>query len=153
MKTFCEQKTEAYPEEFVESAQNVLGEAFDWVVNTCGDSLARFADRFAQSPVGALFEQGAPKYTMGVNGAELANAVMQSLDLAPYEQEPEFWMDKSAEYWTGYMLALYQWSKGISFRDILAQIGVDKLMGLYDLGHEQDESKVMGIMDEWMSKA
>ena len=45
---------------------------------------------------------------MGVNGTELANAVMESLGLAAYQQEPEFWLDKSAEYWVGYMLALYQ---------------------------------------------
>ena len=139
MKTSYKQTVFAYPEEFVDSARNVLGEAFDWVANTCDDDLTQFASHFAKSPVGTLFEQGSPKYTMGVNGAELANAVMESLGLAAYQQEPEFWLDKSAEYWVGYMLALYQWERNIPFRTILAKISIEKLLGLYVLGHEQVE--------------
>ena len=152
MKTSYKQTVFAYPEEFVDSARNVLGEAFDWVANTCDDDLTQFASHFAKSPVGTLFEQGSPKYTMGVNGAELANAVMESLGLAAYQQEPEFWLDKSAEYWVGYMFALYQWERNIPFRTILAKISIEELLGLYVLGHEQDEEKAVGIMDEWMSR-
>ena len=153
MKTSYKQTVFAYPEEFVDSARNVLGEAFDWVANTCDDDLTQFASNLAKSPVGTLFEQGSPKYTMGVNGAELANAVMESLGLAAYQQEPEFWLDKSAEYWVGYMLALYQWERNIPFRTILAKISIEELLGLYALGHEQDEEKIIGIMDEWMSRS
>lgn len=152
MKTSYEQSIFAYPEEFIDSARNVLGEAFDWVANTCNDDLRQFASRFAESPVGTLFELGSPKYTMGVNGAELANAVMESLGLNAYEQEPEFWLDKSPEYWVGYMLAMYQWERNIPFRAILVKISMDEMLGLYALGHEQDEEKTMGIMDKWMSR-
>ncbi len=149
MQTFS--NAPAYPVEFLDSAQNVLGEAFDWVANSCGDSLEQFAARFASSPVGKLFERGAVKYTMGVNGAELANAVQASLGLSEYDTEPEFWLDKSPEYWVGYILAQFQCLRNISFADILRRAPVGKLLGLYALGHEQDDEKTLETLNEWVT--
>lgn len=147
MKTSAGDLKIGYDEVYLDSSQDILGHCFDWVANTCDDDLAVFAERFADSPVGKLFEQGCPKYIAGVNGAELANAVMESLELPAYGQEPEFWADKSPEYWVGWILAYYQWYRKETFHAILARIPINKFLRLYHLGHEMSEENVVSILD------
>lgn len=38
-----------YSEIYLDSSMDILGQAFDWVANTCEDDLTLFADRFANS--------------------------------------------------------------------------------------------------------
>lgn len=146
MKT-SSNKIKVYDEVYLDSTPDILGQAFDWVSNTCHDDLAVFADRFAKSSVGHLFERGCPKYVAGVNGAELVNEVMLSLHLPQYTEEHVFWLDKSAEYWAGWLLAQYQWYRKEHFSDILARIPIAEFLRLYPLAHEQDEQHVFEILD------
>lgn len=147
MSTSYNNAIKGYDEVYLDSTQDILGQAFDWVVNSCEDDLTLFADRFASSPIGHLFEEGCPKYVAGVNGAELANAVMESLSLPPYPNEPEFWLDKSPEYWVGWMLAYYQWRRKVHFASILQHLPISVFMSLYNFGHEMDEVQVAEILD------
>ena len=138
--------TPGYDEIYLDSSMNILGQAFDWVANTCEDSLDRFVDRFVSAPVAALFASGCPKYVAGVNGAELVNETMKSLDLPEYPQEHEFWLDKSPEYWIGWMLAYLQWREKVSFRHLLEHVPLDKIRQTYHLGHEQDVEHIAGLL-------
>lgn len=147
MRTLTNEPLVGYDEVYLDSTQSILGEAFDWVVNTCHDDLASFADRFAHSSIGRLFEDGCPKYVAGVNGAELANAVMESLNLPAYTQEPEFWLDKSPEYWVGWILAYYQWRRKEHFRTILKNLPISVFLSIYHLGHEMSDEQVADILD------
>lgn len=144
--------TGSYDELYLQDATNTLGEAFDWVVNTCGDNIQDFADRFSQSEIGHLFSIGTPKFVVGMTGAELANEVMIDRKLPPYNKAPVFHTDKSPEYWVGHILAGYQWYSGKTFKEIVGKIPMEDLLGLYHLGHEQDESKVFEILDGWTRK-
>lgn len=152
MKISSNCEVQVYDEVYLESTSDILGQAFDWVANTCEDDLSLFAQRFAASPVGQLFEEGCPKYVAGVNGAELANAVMESLGLPTYTQEPEFWLDKSCEYWVGWILALYQWHKREHFSTILKEVPISEFLRIYPLAHEQDEANVFELLDAIRAK-
>ena len=143
----------AYDQIYLDDACDILGHAFDWVVNTCGEIIQDFADLFAKSHIGYLFSIGTPKYVTGGSGAELANAVMVDKGLPEYPQEPVFYADKSPEYWTGYILAGYQWYSARTFHEIVQKIPMDNLMALYKLGHEMDEYKVFEILDGWMNSS
>lgn len=140
----------SYDEMYLEEAAGNLGDAFDWVTNTCGGNIQDFANRFAESEISELFAKGSPKYTVGMTGAELANAVLIDLKLPIFEQEPVFFMDKSPEYWTGYILAGFQWYTSRSFKEIVQAIPMKNIIGLYHLGHEQDELKIFNTLNEWM---
>lgn len=143
--------THAYSKLYLESAQDVLGHAFDWVVNTCNEDLASFCNQFAKSKIASLFEVGYPKYVAGCNGAELANFVREDLWLPEYEYPHEFYALKSPEYWTGWVLAYFQWKTNFTFLTILQEIPVEKIVTLYSVGHEQDVRNVADILEEWMA--
>ncbi len=142
--------TRAYSDLYLDSAPDILGHALDWVANTCGEDITEFCNRFCQSRISKMFETGYPKYIAGCNGAELANFVMEDLNLPEYSGPYEFYADASPEYWTGWMLAYFQWKKNLTFAEILQKIPITKILMLYPTGHEQDVRKVADILDEFM---
>ncbi|WP_161844733.1 transcriptional regulator [Pseudoflavonifractor sp. 524-17] len=143
--------TRAYSKLYLDSAQDVLGHAFDWVSNTCNEDIASFCALFAKSRVALMFESGYPKYVAGCNGAELVNFVLEDLCLPEYEYPHEFYAQKSPEYWAGWVLAYFQWKSSISFMRILKKISVERILALYPVGHEQDVRNVADIFEEWMN--
>ncbi len=54
------------------------------------------------------------------------------------------------EYWVGWVLAYFQWKTCFSFKNILQRVPVEKILGLYPIGHEQDIRNVADILTEWM---
>lgn len=142
--------TRAYSKLYLESAQDILGHALDWVANTCSGDVAQFCDLFSRSKISAMFEIGYPKYVAGCNGAELVNFVMEDLGLPEYTFPHEFYADRSPEYWVGWVLAYFQWKTCFSFKTILQRVPVEKILGLYPIGHEQDIRNVADILMEWM---
>lgn len=142
--------THAYSDLYLESAQDILGQAFDWVSETCNEDLSVFCDRFVTSKISRLFAQGYPRYVAGCNGAELVNFVMEDLGLPEYPFPHEFYADKSPEYWVGWVLAYFQWERNLPFSDILREIPIQKLLQLYPTGHEQDIRNVVEILTSWM---
>lgn len=144
--------THAYSELYVDSAQDILGHAFDWVANTCCDDIAQFCSRFSQSKIASMFESGYPKYVAGCNGAELVNFVMEDLGLPDYIFPHEFYADRSPEYWAGWALAYFQWASCCTFKEIFQKIPIEKVLALYPVGHEQDVRNIVDIFNEWMSE-
>jgi len=145
--------THAYSKLYIDSAQDILGHAFDWVANTCGKDLSEFCRVFSRSKIASMFENGYPKYVAGCNGAELANFALEDQHLPEYDFPHEFYADKSPEYWAGWVLAYYQWKNNTTFRDIFKTIPVERVISLYPTGHEQDIRNVVGIFDEWLNSA
>ncbi len=142
--------THAYNSLYVDSAQDILGHAFDWVANTCGEDLVRFCDLFSRSKISSMFEIGYPKYVAGCNGAELVNFVMEDMELPEYSCPHEFYADRSAEYWAGWVLAYFQWKNKLTFNAIFQRVPIGKVLNLYPTGHEQDIRNVADILAEWM---
>lgn len=127
----------AYSKLYLDSTQDILGHAFDWVANTCGEDLDVFFERFARSNISELFGSVCPRYAVGCNGAELVNFVMEDLGLPEYDKPHEFWGDWSPEYWAGWNLAYFQWRENLSFKQIQKRISVHKVLDLY-LGWRED---------------
>lgn len=140
----------AYNGIYLDSAQDILGHAFDWVANTCDDDLAAFCARLAKSKISTLFESGYPRYIAGCNGAELVNMVMEDLGLHVYKQPYEFYSDRSPEYWAGWVLAYFQWSKNLTFKSIFQKVPLERILNLYPLGHEQDVRNIVDILSAWV---
>ena len=93
---------------------------------------------------------GYPRYVSGCNGAELVNFAMEDMNLPEYDFPHEFYADKSPEYWTGCTLAYFQWRQNLSFKTILQKIPVQKILGLYPLGHEQDVRNIADILSDML---
>ena len=60
--------THAYQEIYLSKAQSVLGDAFDYAVNTCNISGNDFVKIFTASSVSKRMENGEPAYIAGKSG-------------------------------------------------------------------------------------
>ena len=144
-------RTYAYSELYVELAQRVFGDMFDYAVNTLGYDILKFHKMFIGSGMAEQFEIGNPTFVAGKNGCEVAKIVIASCGFDYPEDEDVMYMDKSREYWIGWALAYYQWKSAYRFSDIEKIVGIEELYCMYPTFHEVDVEIFVDAMDEKMN--
>jgi len=138
----------AYEEIYLDDAMNNLGDMFDYVVYDCGYELEDFYSYFLVSGIAESFGKGNPKYIAGLSGPELASIAFartkgNRLNIIPSEN-----IEKSAEYWAGWILAYYQWYSGQSFAELKNNgLTINHLLNLYPTLHEADITKFVDVAD------
>ena len=139
--------THAYNEEYLDDAMKNLGDMVDYAVNTCGYELDDFFDLFISSGIAGQFENGNPKYVVGMSGVEIAQRVLRGTKQLTEFPEPQFSEEYGREYWAGWILAYYQWISKRRFEDIVSEgLPLSKVCDMYIL-HEADESKFVENAD------
>ena len=138
----------AYDESYLNDAMNALGEMLDYAVVDCGRDPDEFFDWFIVSGIAAQFERGNPKFVAGMSGAEIAREVIFRVtgnrETRPATQS----LDRSPEYWAGWILAYYQWETNRRFSEMVEYgLTLSVVMSLYIL-HEADVSKFVESADE-----
>ncbi|MDO4502759.1 MAG: helix-turn-helix transcriptional regulator [Coriobacteriia bacterium] len=133
----------AYSELYLEDAQACLGEMLDYATSSLEFDANRFFSLFITSGIARQFERGNPKYVGGMSGVELANAVLRHTDprsdenaagLSPYTCP----LGKTSWYWTGWILAYYQWHSCIGFSQLIEYgLSPARVQTMYIL-HEAD---------------
>lgn len=68
----------AYPEDYLTSAQRILGDMLDFAVNTYDMDANHFFEMFLVSDVLYQFQTGNPAYVAGKTGCELMKEVLKS---------------------------------------------------------------------------
>lgn len=142
--------TYAYDELYLPLAQRVLGDMYDFVVNTLGYSLSRFHDMFMISGMAHQFEIVNPTYVAGKNGCEIARCVVEKCTGAEPSIDDVMYLDKSREYWIGWSLAYYQMYSGFSFARINERVPIEGIYNMYSTLHEADISLFVEVMDTKM---
>ena len=99
----------AYDENYVSTAQNILGHAVDFAVMSLGLDPDVFGNSFAVSSVSKQFAGGNPRYMAGMNGCELAREVLAETQIPYSDMDDAMYLDKSPEYWAGWAISFYQW--------------------------------------------
>ena len=140
--------TYAYDELYVLLAQRVLGDMYDYAVNTLGIKIEQFQQMFLVSSIAKQIAIGNPTYIAGMNGCEVAKNVIEECTGTYPETEDEMYLDKSVEYWIGWSLAYYQWISGKDFKTIERACPIDTLYGMYATLHEADISLFVETMNE-----
>ena len=145
--------TRAYEETYLNDAINNLGDMFDYAVNDCGYGAEEFFTHFIVSGVASAFERGNPKYVAGLSELELAFTVIFRTYKTRPDKLPSEDMDRSAEYWAGWILAYYQWYTSRSF-DYLRRIGlsIERVLSMYPTLHEADITKFVIVADNIIKK-
>lgn len=138
----------AYSEEYVMSAQRILGDMMDYAVYTCEIETDPFFEMFLVSGIAEQFENGNPTYVAGMTGCELAREIFMKSGMKPAEVPDEMYLDKSPEYWAGWALAYYQWYTAKSFSKIHSAVSIQEILMLYPTLHEADLIKFVEIMDD-----
>jgi DNA-binding Xre family transcriptional regulator len=125
---------------------NNLGDMFDYAVYDCKYALDEFFDFFLVSGVAEAFGRGNPKYVAGLSGPELASEVVWRTKGVRADAPISENIDKSPEYWSGWILAYYQWYTAYSFAELYERgITTERLLDLYHPYHEADVTKFVDV--------
>lgn len=146
-------ETRAYNEAYLPYAMENLAAMMDCGINQCGFPPQLFHRMFLTSGVAGQIEKGNPRYVAGLSGAELASRVIElATGRSPVVIDGTFTI--SPEYWTGWVLAYYQWKSGKSFRVINDNgLHIEKIIALYHPLHEADLDKFATVADQIIAEA
>ena len=142
--------THAYQEIYLSKAQSVLGDAFDYAVNTCGITGNDFVKLFIASSVSKRMENGEPAYLAGKSGIEIVGEIVAETKKQELQIEHRENFGRSREYWIGWAVAYYQWYSNRKYHDIFTVISFEDLQRMYYTLHEADISKFVDIVDSRM---
>lgn len=137
----------AYQEMYLSKVQSVLGDAFDYAINTCSISGKDFVKLFIASSVSKRMGNGEPAYLAGKSGIEIAREIVAETKGRELQIEPQEQFGRSAEYWIGWSVAYYQWYSGRKYSDIFKVISFEDLQKMYHTLHEADITKFVDIVD------
>lgn len=138
----------AYQEIYLSKAQSVLGDAFDYAVNTCGISGGDFIKLFTVSSVSKYMENGEPDYLVGKSGIEIVKEIVFETKEELIKNEAKENFGRSKEYWIGWALAYYQWYSGRHYAEIFKVLTFEDLQKMYYTLHEADITKFADIVNE-----
>ena len=128
----------AYDKNYLEKAQKSMAYMLDYVVYDLNYDIEDFFLLFIESGIARKFEHGDSHTIAGQSGIELAKEVLSKCQKETVCVEPRYVANRSVEYWTGYVLAYYQWISARPFRDITEHISISQIKELYTLYHEMD---------------
>ena len=139
--------THAYQEIYLSKAQSVIGDAFDYAVNTCAILGTDFVKLFIASSVSKRMENGEPAYLAGKSGIEIVREIVAETKGQELQIEPQEHFGRSKEYWIGWAIAYYQWYSGRKYSDIFKVFSFEDLQKMYYTLHEADITKFVDIVD------
>ena len=128
----------AYDRIYLEDAVHNFGVMVDCAVNTIGCQAEQFWNRFLASSIAGRFSRGAVDIIVGHSGVELALMVFNETGRSIERCDPSISIS-SREYWAGITLAQYQWSTGLSFKELSTRgLGLTQTIAMFYPLHEAD---------------
>jgi DNA-binding Xre family transcriptional regulator len=138
----------AYDEMYVEGAMIRMGDMLEYAGLDCGYDPDSFWKMFLRSQVARRFEIGDASVVAGKSGPELVYTVLSEIDHREELPVPTWRDDRSDLYWSGWVLAYYQWYTAQSFELIWKNISIRMLQKMYPMFHEADISKAVEALSE-----
>lgn len=130
----------AYNEIYVDDAMHTLAEVFNYAVGNLEVDL--LAARFIVSGVATQFERGNPHY---INMPSHALFFEITKSRPPAQR---CGLEKSPEYWCGFVLAYYQWYSGLKFEQIFRRLRASDILKMYYPLHEASLSKFVDVVND-----
>lgn len=132
----------AYDKIYLNGAMNRLGDMLEYASLDLGFDPDAFFKIFLDSTVARRFEVGDVSIISGRSGPEIANIVLKETDFKYCDVEPTWREDKSDIYWSGWILAYFEWYTNIPFRVLWRNITIRKLRKVYPTLHEAGITKI-----------
>lgn len=142
----------AYDEMYLEGAMLRMGDMLEYACLDCGYDPDCFWKMFLQSGLARRFEIGDVSLIAGKSGPELAYMILAIVEHKEKFPEPLWREERSDLYWSGWVLAYYQWYTAQPFSVIWNSISIRMLEKLYPTLHEADITKAVEVLSE-MQKA
>ena len=140
--------THAYDRVYLEKARTALARMLDFAVYDLGYELEDFWNLFLTSGIAERFGSGDFTLLVGKSGVEIAYAVLDAAGISYQRIAPQYSLDRSEEYWTGWATAYYQWESGLSFSEITDVVSITEILEMYHPFHEMDIRHFVDRMDE-----
>ena len=131
----------AYDEKYLEGAMIRLGDMLEYACLDCGYDPDAFWNMFVQSGLARRFEIGDVSLVAGRSGPELAYMVLEKVDHRRDFPEPVWREERSDLYWSGWVMAYFQWAVNVPFEELQKDISIRMLRKMYPTFHEADISK------------
>ncbi|MBM6723298.1 helix-turn-helix transcriptional regulator [Pseudoflavonifractor phocaeensis] len=138
----------AYDKTYLDKARTALGRMLDFAVYDLKYDITDFFDLFLTSGAAQRFEQGDYTLIVGMSGVELAYKVLELSGRVQERIQPQYTVDRSEEYWTGWALAYYQWETALKFQEIVRCVPIQDILRLYSPYHEMDIRQFCDKMNE-----
>lgn len=138
----------AYDKVYLDKARTALGRMLDFAVYDLKYDITEFFGLFISSGVAKRFEKGDFTLITGMSGIEIAYEVLDQAGMKFERIKPNYAVDRSEEYWTGWALAYYQWENTMSFSHIVRYIPIKEIQALYSPYHEMDIRHFCNKMNE-----
>ena len=135
----------AYNKMYLSQVRNQFGMMLDYVEYDLDMDIKKYWDKFIKSDLCKRFEKGDISVISGKSGVEI---VFEIIDKYIKLSKPNVVIDRSREYWAGWAITYYQWSRNISFEKIDSFISIDEIINLYHPYHEMDILSFCDKLDE-----
>lgn len=143
----------AYDKSYLSNAQKNLACMLDYLVNELDNPIETAWKWFLGSKAAIQFEQGDCSVIAGKSGIELAYSVLEDAGKERPDTVQMLPFNRSREYWTGWVLAYYQWETGLPFSEIEEAIPVQEICMLYEPYHEMDIRQLTDCLNELYHEA
>ena len=128
----------AYNEMYLTRARETMGAMLDYAVWDSGTDIDYYFDLFLASGLADRFGNGDPSVIAGKSGPEIVWDVFAATGYSDARVKPRYNLDRSREYWTGWIMAHYQWRTVMPFREIAGALPPSRIRSFYSPFHERD---------------
>lgn len=142
----------AYDNQYLNDAMQCLGEAMDYAANSCQMDMDSFLELFIGTGYAEQFATGVPKLVSGISGTELVMDVLTKSGVTSDYPPVQIDYDYSPQYWSGWIMAYYQWYTGRNFKEIKKHISMQEIEKLYPTLHEASEAKFVDTLNRIIKK-
>ncbi len=135
----------AYDKSYLNDAQTLLSNAFDYALVDCKLDQSFFENAISLSRLVNEFAHGNPSIIAGMGAIDFIKGIISPILPDFIFPEATFSEDRSPAYWAGWALAYYQWYSAKSFKDIFERIPLLDILSMYKIYHEMD---IMRFVDD-----
>lgn len=139
--------THSYSKTYLPYVAENLGTMLEYSA-ACGFKPDVFWNRFVLSDVAKGIEKGTVRFLVGYSAIDLANYVSNTVSASKPVLSLKPFLNRSACYWAGWVLAQYQYHSGKTFFDINKALPIETVLKMYNVLHEADITKFFDIADE-----
>lgn len=140
----------AYPETLLAKARSQMADMIDYVVHDLGMDADLYFEMFLSSDTASRIEHGDKTVVLGYSGIELAQSIIvektSRADFVPARQV----LKRTTAYWSGWILASYQWYSNWTFSEIHSALPFSTLSRMYGVYHEAPEERFFDTADRMM---
>ena len=132
----------AYNDVYLYDMMENLASLFDIAINYEKIEADQLSIMFAESKIAIGIENANPKILNGMSGIEMLTNLLDK-DIVPVE----FSIERTPEFWAGWIMAYAQWYLNKSFKEIFEVFPLSKLISMYYPFHEANEMKTIEVIE------